>query len=220
MPIDPDLPAGYENDQTLRAAWDDFAHIHAAISGKVATLAGNLAPIQVALASGKRVGEVVPADFAFRFARIFWSVVEFDPENAGLGATESRFDHDRWTHALARILPEGVKRFAQWSVGLSYLALHETAHTTPLGIAVNAVLYDRHLHSDRDVPWGPHSPYWIENEKIANNIARSVAVLIGEDPFPQAGAGYFVDPQADILQAISALEAPMPVQGGARDGKP
>lgn len=212
MPIDRKVPANLAGDTELAAAWASFCDHHDALAVRVETALSDPALVfQITLDSGDHVGSVQARDFAFRFPRLEWSVQQFDPNNSGLGATASFFVDGAWAGAKATILPEGVKRFAAWGdVGLNYLALHETAHTTPLGIATNEACYRAWLKK-RKGAYDSTNPYWIRNEKVANNIARAVARRLGVDWFKSAGAGHLAEgagePKA-IFEALEALERP------------
>ena len=212
MPIDRQVPVALAADADLVRAWGAFCARHDALSRQVETaLADDRLKFQITLDSGDHVGSVSARDFAYRFPRLEWSVQQFDPNNSGLGATESFFSGAEWTRAKATILPDGVKRFAAWGeVGLNYLALHETAHTTPLGVATNEACY-RAWEKKRKGAYDSSNPLWLRNEKVANNIARAVARHLGLPWFQAAGAGH-LSPSAGephgIYDALEALERP------------
>ena len=208
MPIDRKVPATLAGDAELVEAWRDFCEHHDALAAQIeAALANDSLVFQITLDSGDHVGTVHARDFAFRFPRLEWSVQQFDPANSGLGATASVFTDGAWTGAKATILPDGVKRFAAWrDVGLNYLALHETAHTTPLGVATNEACYRAWLKK-RKGAYDSKNPLWIRNEKVANNIARAVAKHLELDWFQSAGAGHMGQTGGEPMSLFSALEA-------------
>ncbi len=187
----------------LRQAKDRLAAEHSRIAELVSSrLAGSAKSFDIVLADGTHAGAVSAADYAFRFPRLVWTVAAFDPANGGLGATQSNFQSGNWVGAATRILPDGLVRFEAWGdMGLDYLLLHETAHTTPLGVAMNA---DCYAHRNPHVAWGPDDPQWVKNEKVANTIARVVAQELGVPWFPSAGAGYRVR-ESELLAALAAL---------------
>lgn len=216
MPIVEDLPDDLRTNQALVGAWGRFAGHHRDVGERIAAkLAGSGDRFPIRLADGELVGEVSAAEFADRYAKVSWSILSFETGNDGLGATVNRFEGrgsaKRWAGADARILPEGLLAFdAHGANGLVYLALHETAHTTALGIATNEDCWKQHLAHTRHIPWGQTNPWWLRNEKTANNIMRNVAKRLAlpflADPGAQFDAEGGGDEDLLLLDAISLLE--------------
>jgi len=96
------------------------------------------------------------------------------------------------THAAEEIRAADFAVYMSWPVrkGATYLALHETAHTTELGLYLNALLYDQFVHLGGDRRRYPESPQWLYNEATANMIARTVADAIAFPMLPHPTGGF------------------------------
>src|SRR5438552_5143050 len=94
--------------------------------------------------SGGQIGEVTLADFAHKFANISWTLTnkDYSALNGGVGEVLSRFDGKVWIGAAEEIRAADFAVYMSWPErqGATYLALHETAHTTELGIQFNKML--------------------------------------------------------------------------------
>lgn len=211
------LPPEYEAMPQLAEAWSRFAECHhdAAVA-LAATLAASDEVIPIRLDDGDLVGNLPVREFAERYARVTWSIRDFNTMNDGLGATINQFSGagpaKRWVSAEARILPNGLLAFhAHGAAGLTYLALHETAHTTELGIRTNAECWASHRAQTPHLAWGQSNPWWLRNEKTANNIMRSIATRLNLATLAHPGAE-FEPPEGDadlvFLDEITVLDLP------------
>jgi hypothetical protein len=162
-----------------------------------------LAPIDpaerwpVLSASGLHIGDVTAGDFAFKLANISWRLVTADYAslNGGVGAVVSTFrgndwqDPSDWLCAAEAIEADAFLKYMQLHGGAAYLVLHETAHTTKLGLQTNNQQFDRYLSEGGNrydgAAWAA-SAHWLYNEQVANAVAlaasRRLRVDILESP--------------------------------------
>jgi len=151
--------------------------------------------------SGLHIGDVNAGDFAYKLANISWTLVQanFGGVNGGVGAVLSHFKGDdwqkpkNWTSASEEIDSGAFLRYMDLPGGMHYLILHETAHTTYLGLQTNNQQFDNYVQSggDRDdgAAWAA-SAQWYYNEQVANAIAKTVAREIGLDILDKPTCGF------------------------------
>jgi hypothetical protein len=191
-----ELPPELQLDGDLSSAWRRFCEQQQRVGHEISQkMSDSKSRFEIRLADGELVGQVDAQDFAHCYSRVRWTVMSFDTRNDGLGATVNHFTGEgserRWDYAEARILPNGIKAFdAHGESGHIYLALHETAHTTPLGIAMNQKCWDAHCNDPTSSTWGQSNPWWIRNEKTANNIMKVVAEHLGLSYLQNPGASF------------------------------
>jgi hypothetical protein len=151
--------------------------------------------------SGLHIGSVSSGDFAFKLANISWTLVEenFSGLNGGVGAVVSNFrggdwqDPSDWLNAAEQIDAGAFMRYLELAGGLHYLILHETAHTTELGLRTNNLQFDQYVHRGGDrydgTAWSK-SPEWLYNEQVANAIAKTVADYFSLDILEHPTCGF------------------------------
>ena len=95
--------------------------------------------------SDGHIGDVTLADFAQKFANISWTLTDKDYSaiNGGVGEVVSHFSGKTWTGAAEEIRASDFAIYMAWPdrEGATYLALHETAHVTALGLQMNSMLF-------------------------------------------------------------------------------
>ena len=184
-PLDPGL------DQ-YHARWTEFGSVLADIGARLAQLPSHTVwPIDST--NGGHIGQVTLADFAFKFANISWMLTDKDYSglNGGVGEVISITSHGAWMGAHEEIRASDFDIYMQWKneAGAVYLALHETAHVTELGLHVNAAAFDIFIARGGDRDLYPNSPEWTYNEAVANDIAKTVAAAVGLACIPDPTGG-------------------------------
>jgi len=177
---------------SYQARWTEFGSVLSNIAARLAQLPpGTVWAIDST--NGGHIGQVTLADFAFKFANISWTLTDKDYSdlNGGVGEVVSRMKHGAWKSAHEEIRARDFDVYMQWQneAGAVYLALHETAHVTELGLHVNAAAYDIYIARGGDRDLYPNSPEWTYNEAVANDIAKAVAGAIGLDCMPDPTGG-------------------------------
>jgi hypothetical protein len=144
--------------------------------------------------SGSHIGDVALADFAQKFANISWTLTDKDYSalNGGVGEVVSHFSGKTWTGAAEEIRASDFATYMAWPdrEGAIYLALHETAHVTALGLQMNSMLFDLFLHQGGDPRRYANTPFWTYNEAVANEIAATVARAIDLPSLPTPTGGF------------------------------
>lgn len=199
MPFDMIMPPGAED---CAAAWGRLRDAHDVLADKIAALPDDKV-IDLIATDGTNLGSFKAQEYKFKFPRLNWSLVATVPANGGVGATESLSatmgtHYDRWTGANTRILRGGLLGYDAWGAkGLNYLALHETAHTTMLGLKMTQDCWNEHRAHEGNTPYGVDSPAWTKNERFANDIALAIAREIDVECLGiEATAGVDLQPRA------------------------
>lgn len=204
--LSPDLAAHAD-------AWTGFA----AQIAEVLTRLGALPPdelIPVYGLSGLHIGDVVVADFIAKLSNISWTLVDasFAGLNGGVGQVLSTFRNANWLNpadwqsAAEQIDATAFTKYLALEGGAYYLILHETAHTTALGLQTNNQQFDHYLanHGDRNdgAAWA-RSPQWNYNEQVANAIAKAVGDRIDIEILDHPTCG-FPDGLGPPLRTVTA----------------
>jgi hypothetical protein len=173
--------------------WSEFSRLLDDVSAKLAALDQSIV-WQIVGASGTFIGTVSVEDFAHKFANISWSLTnkDYSDVNGGVGQVVSKYEGKVWRSAAEEIRASDFAVYMSWPAqkGATYLALHETAHTTELGLHLNRVLYDQFIHSGGQPDRYPDSPQWLYNEASTNLIARTVAEAIDFPILPHPTGGF------------------------------
>jgi hypothetical protein len=147
--------------------------------------------------SAMEIGAVTLADFNHKFDNFSWSLTDRDYSavNGGVGQVVSRFEGKVWRSAAEEIRASDFATYMSHSErrGATYLALHEVAHTTELGIQYNLMLFDQFIHGGGSPDQYPRSYQWWYNERIANRIALTVADAIHFPILSDPTGGYNLD---------------------------
>jgi hypothetical protein len=147
--------------------------------------------------SGSEVGIVTLADFHHKFDNFSWSLTteDYSAVNGGVGAVVSHIDDRVWQGAAEEINAANFVNYVDRPerTGATYLALHEVAHTTDLGLRLNTVLYDEFIHGGGAKDQYPNSSQWWYNERTANRIALQVANAIRFPILNNPTGGYNLD---------------------------
>jgi len=185
-PLSPGLTAYQES-------WTAFAQL----LGQIAAALENLrqdAIWPIVGTSGRHIGDVSVADFEHKFGNISWTLTDKDYSdlNGGVGAVVSRFEGGVWQNAAQEIRASDFAVYMRRRElrGATYLALHETAHTTELGLQLNNMLFDQFIQRGGDPNRYPQSSQWLYNEATANLIARTVAEAIDFPIMPDPTGGF------------------------------
>jgi hypothetical protein len=186
-PIDPSL-------DDYRGQWALFD----AVLSDVTVLLDGLPPETVwpiDATSGGNIGQVSLADFRFKFANIDWTLTDksYTDLNGGVGEVASVIGADGvWQGAHEEIRAEDFAQYMAWPdrEGAVYLALHETAHVTELGLTMNKAMYDMYRHHGGDPRYYANSREWVYNEAVANRIAAAVGAAIGLAELPEPPEGF------------------------------
>ena len=173
--------------------WSEFGALLADIQARLAAL-----PVdtvwQIDGTSGANIGQVTLADFAFKFDRISWTLTDktYTDLNGGVGEVLSKMDGDVWQSAHEEIRASDFDIYMQWPnrEGAVYLALHETAHVTALGLRMNSMMFDMFIHHGGQSRDYANSREWTYNEAVANDVAKTVAAAIRLDCLPDPTGGF------------------------------
>lgn len=193
MPFDPAIPPG--NDD-LAEKWAEYGAFVDLISQKLADEpAGD--PLVIAAMNGEEVGRVALGDVLTKLTSITWRLTTTDPGNGGVGAVTSIYKPpsktkpSAWKRGDAAFMTTGFRGYAalEDNRGLFYLALHETAHVTRLGLLVQDACWRKHLKGGGEPGAYPNSPLMIYNEQVANEIVRVLAARIAVDVLPNPTHG-------------------------------
>jgi hypothetical protein len=187
MPFIDTIPEGHES---LAAKWAVFGGFVDVIAERLAEQAQGF-EVVVAAMDGQPIGRVVLGDFRTKFAAITWRLTTVDPGNGGVGAVTSFYKPasstkpSKWNRGDAAFMTDGFRRYAELDddEGLFYLALHETAHVSRLGLLVQDACWRKYL-SGGGAPTAAayaNTPCMIYNEQVANEIVRVVAAQVGLD---------------------------------------
>ena len=194
MPIINVLPAGYEPDDALRDAWVAFGQTLSTIGAGLSALDDGL-EIQVRSADNALIGTLCAADIKRKFSAITWSLATGGVHNGGVGEIQSHFatpaNLDSWQAATAAVQVEGFVGYSAWhALGHHYLALHETAHVTALGLAVWTGCWQAFEGSGGQPSAYPGSDGWIYTEQVANCIAKAIGDQLGFLELPDPTEGF------------------------------
>jgi hypothetical protein len=173
--------------------WTDFGRLLGDIAMALAALDPTTVwPIEGA--SGTTIGQVSLADFVHKFGNITWTLTDknYSALNGGVGEVLSQFQAKVWESAAEEIRASDFAVYMAWPQrqGATYLALHETAHTTELGLQLNSMLYDQFIHLGGAAGSYSKSAQWLYNEAAANLIALEVADAIGFPMLPHPTGGF------------------------------
>lgn len=193
MPFDPTIPPG--NDD-LAPKWGEYGAFVDLIAER---LADQPADDQLAIAAidGGAIGKVALGDVYRKLTSIAWRLTTADPGNGGVGAVTSLYKPpsktrpSNWDRGDAAFMTIGFRGYAALpdNRGLFYLALHETAHVTRLGLLVQDACWRKHLKDGGEAGDYPNSPLMIYNERVANEIVRVLAARINVDVLPNPTHG-------------------------------
>jgi len=185
MPFDDSIPAGHAD---LGAKWAEFGAFVDLLAGRLAA-EGQDHELAVEALDGKPVGRVVLGDVRKKFDAITWRLTTVDPGNGGVGAVTSFYKPpsstkpSKWKRGDAAFMTDGFRGYAALTDnrGLFYLALHETAHVTRLGLLVQDACWRKHVGGGgAPTPQAyANTPLMIYNEQVANEIVRVLAGRIG-----------------------------------------
>ena len=195
MPIIEALPANYTGDlQALTDTWRDFA---AVVDLTLAALSAKADDdrLEVLAEDGEPIGVVEGRDVKRKFANITWSLATGGVTNGGVGEIESRFsvpgELASWTSARAAVQASGLVGYGLWhDLGLHYLALHETAHVTQLGLETWYGCWNDFQATGQASGAYAGSAQWTYNEQVANQIAKVVGAWIAFDEIPTPNPGF------------------------------
>lgn len=193
MPTIHPLSADLAENQVLAQHWADFAQRAIEIEEALAGLDGEI--IEVRGNQGTLVGTVSAADVHRKFSAISWSLTSDSFGNGGVGEIRSRWENpgelEGWLSGEQRTNAADFTIYASHPdrQGLNYLALHETAHVTELGIETWKRCWNAHRDDGGNRNNYPYTALWRENEKIANAIVRSVCTRLGL-PLLEPAVGY------------------------------
>ena len=188
------LPA---NLSAYAAQWTSYGQLLGEIEAALGALPSATAwPIEGN--GGIVIGVVELRDYFRKFTNFTWSLTgkSYSALNGGVGQVVSTLDkHRNWLSAAEEINAASFATYMSHPklTGATYLALHEVAHTTELGLRTdkfaNDLFHDRH---GKRSEW-PESPEWYYNERVANRIALTVATAIGLPVLEKPHGGYTFD---------------------------
>ncbi|MDB5444939.1 MAG: hypothetical protein JWQ97_256, partial [Phenylobacterium sp.] len=194
MPFLDLIPAAFTDTARLQDAWAEFREVVAQAETRLAGLADDEV-LEIHAEDGEPIGMVDAQDLKRKFGNLTWSLATGGVTNGGVGEVASRFarpgDFDTWTSAQAAVQVDGLLGYAAWhGLGLHYLALHETAHITRLGLATWRACWDAYVGRDAPAAQYPASAEWRYNEQVANQIARVVGRRLDLDELPSPSEGF------------------------------
>jgi len=191
MPVPDSLVENVEVTQT----WERFGIILQDLATALLALADD-AVFDISSGSND-IGTVSVADYRNKFSNMTWSLTLNEYHNGGVGQVVSRWSNETrrsgWLSASQEIKSESFLGYARnGDKGLYYLAAHETAHVSDLGLTTGekcaedyrdrtgATNYDNYANSRE----------WSTNEIVANLIAKQVCERLGFPTLLNASVGY------------------------------
>jgi len=189
------IPAALDADYGTE--WTAFGDLLDAVERALAALPSATAwPIESN--GGTVIGTVTLQDYFRKFTNFTWTLTDksYSALNGGVGAVVSRFDtHRNWVSAAEEINAENFAKYMAHPKlrGATYLALHEVAHTTELGIRTDRFANDLFRERKGKRSEWPESPEWYYNERVANRIALTVADALGLPVLDKPYGGYTFD---------------------------
>lgn len=193
MPFIPTIPPG--NDD-LAETWAEYGAFVDLISQRLADQPAD-DHLAIAAIDGQPIGRVALGDVWTKLTNITWRLATADPGNGGVGAVTSfykpptRRKPSAWSRGDAAFMTTGFRGYAALpdNRGLFYLALHETAHVTRLGLLMQDACWRKHLKTGGEPGDYPNSPLMIYNEQVANEIVHVLAARIDIDVLPNPTHG-------------------------------
>jgi hypothetical protein len=168
----------------LESAWREFG----VVMNRISAALDAVAPYESFRIDGTvsgYYGLVLLADLRRKFSNISWSLTGTSFDNGGVGEVRSHWaDPRRRTLWLSAEQRTNAGQFLGYALhprasGLNYLALHETAHVTELGIRTWSQCWDEHKARGGTRDDYPNTPQWTRNEAVANTITRMVCARLG-----------------------------------------
>jgi hypothetical protein len=193
MPTIQPLPPDLAGDLEVADYWAEFGQRAMEIEADLAGLGAEIIEVRGNLLT--LVGTVAAADVHRKFSAISWSLTTDNFGNGGIGEIKSRWENpgqlEGWISGEQRTNATDFKVYASHPdrQGLNYLALHETAHVTELGIETWKRCWNEHRDLGGNRNNYPYTAPWRMNEKIANAIVRSVCARLGL-PLLEPSVGY------------------------------
>ena len=190
------LSALLATDQMLSKRWSDFGSLHDRIASDLATLPSNFSFVVKGTESGRFVGAVSIADLKTKFGAIVWRLVGANFDNGGVGAVRSIWKNGlfkkKWIGAEQDTNAEHFRTYAQHpdDAGLYYLALHEAAHVTELGLTTGNQSWNMFLQTGGAASEYSNTDLWRFNEAVANSVVQSICVKFGWPMLANPGAGF------------------------------
>jgi hypothetical protein len=188
------LPVTLAAQQPLVDAWNRFGDIVDLAAARLAQVP-DAEKFVIEAANGDLIGTVQAADVKRKFSNLTWTLATGGVDNGGVGEVSSQFATpgrlDSWTSAHAAVQVDGLIGYdALHDLGLHYLALHETAHITFLGLNTWYGSWGEFLKTGAALDTYAGSAQWSYNEEVANEIARVVGKRIAFDEIPNPGEGF------------------------------
>lgn len=196
MPILNPPPPPLASDPALSADWTAFGTWLERIEADLDTLPRNFSFLVRGENTDRFVGAVPVADLKRKFAAISWTLVGDDFQNGGVGEVRSTWKKGlfkkKWMSADQRTNATSFRGYAAQPAesGLVYLALHETAHVTDLGLDTGNQCWNMFRQSGRPEAEYPQTDHWRYNEAVANSVTRSVCERLSYPVMAGPGAGY------------------------------
>lgn len=180
----------------LAQHWSSFGARMAGIEAALAQLPASTRFEVRGRTSDRFLGAVTIADLRRKFAGISWELTGDQFGNGGVGEIRSNWKNKKkptvWLSADQRTNAAHFLTYAAHpgESGLIYLALHETAHVTELGLTVGNHCWTMHRNQGGDRHDYPNTLHWKYNEAIANSIVRCVCARLELNELQNPNEGY------------------------------
>lgn len=194
MPILLPLPDDLSGDDEVARYWAAFATRTDVIEQALAGLGD--ATIEVRGNGGRPIGTVSCSDYHRKFSAITWSLTTDTFGNGGVGEIKSRWRKPNklqgWISGEQRTNSTDFVTYGRHpdESGLIYLALHETAHVSELGIETWKRCWNAHKDEGGDRDDYANTALWRENEQVANAIVRSICLELDLPRLENPSVGY------------------------------
>ena len=180
----------------LATAWANFGTLHTRIVTELAGIAPNFSFVIRGDVSDRFVGSAPVADIKRKFEAISWELVDASFGNGGVGEVKSFWKdgmfRKKWLRAEQKTNATQFSAYAALpsETGLIYLALHETAHVSDLGLDVGNQCWNMFLQTGRPHAAYANSDLWTYNEAVANGLVRAICAKLGWTMMNNPGGGY------------------------------
>ena len=182
MPVRRPLSAALQANAQLVRDWDDFGVKLQEISAALTALPDHVS-FRIDGPNSGYLGLVTAPDLRRKFDNISWTLTDASFSNGGVGEIASQWSDPNRTVWLSADQKTRAADFTAYALhsqksGLIYLALHETAHVTELGIRTWTTCWEAHKANGGNSNDYANTPLWTRNEAVANTIVRAVCLRL------------------------------------------
>lgn len=132
-----------------------------------------------ALSDGARIQMPDGSEISGKDLKELWSNIDFQITDRTTFGTDRGGAYDRAT-GIATFNVDTVMGWDAWTGGLAFILLHEVAHSSAMGAAVDLQMWTSHLANGGTASnYNASSPYFQENEEFSNIFALQLTGTLG-----------------------------------------